>query len=619
MHLVPTALIAAAFTMPSALAQGFTPLGTPPGIGPIPVTDQNQGSGQCVADFDGDGDLDILIAPATGGTFWLLTNDGSMQFTDSSVSSQLGSHGRAACVESADVDNDGDQDVYVGSYTEPAKLFINDGTGRFTEQAAIRGLTQAECNFGASFGDYDRDGWLDLAIANRGDAIGNPLQNRLYRNTGDGYFVDVTASAGITTARLSHCMAFMDYDEDLWPDLVEINDRGMFAGPNELYRNNGDGTFTAVGAALGADHAVDGMCIDFVDVFNDGGVDFYVTDTAPAHLFQAWNPTTGSYVDATATYGLIGGTTGWASNFFDYDNDGWQDLYVVQMFTPNVLYRNPGTGAGSGPWPDVAPSVGLDTMLLQYTMSIADFDDDGDIDVLHRYDTGWVPLASGSALFRNDVPGGNWLKLDLVGTRSNRDGLGAIVEVDAGNGLVQKQHRRSGISYLSGSDKRLHFGLGAAAQVARVTIRWPSGQVQYLTNVAANQILKVEEPTMLTDGIAPVGGSTTVTASIPGDEGLAYLMPLALGTGTGITLPDGRVFPLDQDSVLDFTVDPFNPIFVGSFGVLNAQGRGTATFYVPPLPWLSGLTVYSAALTLDPPTFPLIRTIVSEAATITVQ
>ena len=124
---------------------------------------------------------------------------------------------------------------------------------------------------------------------------------------------------------------------------------------------------------------------------------------------------------------------------------------------------------------------------------------------------------------------------------------------------------------------------------------------------------------MIANPTVPVGSSTTITASIPGDEGLPYLMPISLGANNGITLPDGRVFPLDLDSVLEFTLDPLNPILVGSFGLLDAQGQGTATFNVPALPWLSGLTVYSAALTLDAPTFPLIRTIVSAPVAVTIQ
>ena len=195
--------------------------------------------------------------------------------------------------------------------------------------------------------DFDRDGWLDLYLGNRLAANGiSPGANRLYRNTGGGHCVDVTATSGCSGNSLTLACAFFDYNEDGWPDLFEVSEKGWHI-PNELYRNNGDGTFTPVATSVNANIAINGMGIDFVDAFNDGGLDFYCTDGPPDHLFQIWDPVLQAYTVATSTYGLEGGGIGWSCNFFDYNNDGWQDLYVVQEVAPNLLFENPGTAASA--------------------------------------------------------------------------------------------------------------------------------------------------------------------------------------------------------------------------------------------------------------------------------
>ena len=601
-------------------AQAFQALQAPLGVPSVPHATSQMGSGMCVADFNGDGRVDIIVTPAAGGAFTMFRNDGQMQFTDVSATSGLGVHTQARCIQAADIDNDGDQDVFVGGVMLPQKLFINDGTGAFTEEAALRGLVHAEDNNCASFGDYDRDGWIDLAVGNRLSTSGAPGANRLYRNTGDGYFVDMTPAVNFVSPRMTFALAFIDFNEDMWPDLIEINERGSFAGANELYQNNGDGTFTAVATQYGAAAAIDGMGVDFVDAFNDGGLDIFATDTPIDHLFLVWDAALNRYTDASVAHGFFAQTEGWCANFFDYDNDGWQDLYVVHVVLPNGLFRNPGAPAAAQvPWTDTAAQNGLDQFWLQHTMSTADFDDDGQVDVLQRFDSAVLPFQSpkGLVMYRNNVAGGNWIKFRLEGTTSNRNGLGARIEVNAA-GLEQRQYRRSGIGFTGGSDHRMHFGLGSAASVDLATITWPSGQRQYLTNVACNQIVNVTEPTISCAGPAPVGGSTTVTVSIPGDAGLLYVMPLSLSMHVGTLLPDGQLFPLDHDAVLDLTMDPFNAVFVGSVGVLDASGTATATLNVPPLPVLSGIALYSSALTIDAPTFPLVRTIITSPVMVTI-
>ena len=158
------------------------------------------------------------------------------------------------------------------------------------------------------------------------------------------------------------CAPFVDYDQDGWPDIFVANDKGssVLNLPSTLYRNNGNGTFTDVGAAVGAQLAIDGMGTDYADVFNRGEVDIYVTDLPPDHHFLVWNTATQSFTDEVATYGLLGGGVGWACAFFDYDNDGWLDLYVIHSTSANRMYHSPGTGLGGGTWPDTAVNLGLD-------------------------------------------------------------------------------------------------------------------------------------------------------------------------------------------------------------------------------------------------------------------
>jgi enediyne biosynthesis protein E4 len=603
----------------TCLARGqFTELLAPQGMPTVYWSNTTYGSGQAILDFDGDGDMDAVVAPMAGLPIRLFRNDGNLSFTDISAGSGLGWHLMPHAVEAADVDNDGDPDIYIGGGHVPGRLYINDGNGVFSEEATARGLAHSDDNYSASFGDFDRDGWLDLYLGNRFAANGvSPGANRLYRNTGGGHFVDVTATSGCSGNSLTLACAFFDYNEDGWPDLFEVSEKGWHI-PNELYRNNGDGTFTPVAAAVNANIAINGMGIDFVDAFNDGGLDFYCTDGPPDHLFQTWDPALQAYTVATSTYGLEGGGIGWSCNFFDYNNDGWQDLYVVQEVAPNLLFENPGTAASAmTPWPEKAMSMGCDQAHSQYMASTVDFDDDGRVDLLQRFHQGNL-AANGLILYRNTSPAKNWLKFRTEGRRSNRDGIGARVVVHSGY-LSQRQYVRSGCGYLGGSDPRLHFGLDNAALADLVEVTWPSGQNQYLTNVAANQVIHLVEPTITSTGAAPVGGASTVTASIPGDEGLPYLLALSLSANHGIPLGNGNILPIDFDALTQVTLDPTNAIFTGSVGVIDANGNASATLNVPPLPFLSGLQVFCSGLTTDTAPFSGARTVLSEALVITIQ
>jgi hypothetical protein len=258
----------------------------------------------------------------------------------------------------------------------------------------------------------------------------------------------------------------------------------------------------------------------------------------------------------------------------------------------------------------VGSGIGLGFTGEQFTTVVADFDDDGGLDFCHRFQTSSPLLQAplGVALLRNSLPRGNWLKIATRGRVSNRDGIGARIVVEAG-GVRQRQWVRSGTGFMGDSDRRVHFGLGPLTQVDLLEITWPSGQVQYWTGVAANQVLVVEEPTMLLRAPALVGGTTHVDLRIPGDQGLQFVMALAMSEYPHTPLPDGRALPFAFDAMSSVTLIPGNFLLPGSGGFLDAQGGASSPLNVPALPFLAGMTIVGTAVTVDFARFPLLRTL----------
>jgi len=601
--------------------QTFVDVTAASGIQNVPFSTSSYGSGLCCADFDGDGDVDVVIPGPVGNPIQYFRNDGAMTFTDLTAQAGLGNAFDTHPVVAADIDNDGDPDILVGNWRSPLQLFINDGTASFTEEALARGLVTQSSVYSISFGDYDRDGWLDLYLGNREfQSTSSGEANILYRNLGQGVFVDSTVGSGADHLGLTFAAPFFDYNADGWPDIICANDKGVLGAPNTILHNNGDGTFSDIGAQLNANQAMDGMGVDFVDAFNDGGMDLYVSDTPSDHLFLRWDPTAGNYVDDTYTYNLAGGGLGWAVNWFDFDNDAWQDLHVVQINSLNLVFRNPGSSAAAQtPWSERATAIGLDLLFSQYAAMMADLDDDGGIDVINRYAFHpFFPAPSGCTVHRNQILRGNWLRFLTRGVVSNRDGLGARIEVVTGS-LRQQQYVRSGTGYLTGSDRRVHFGMATATQADRVEITWPSGQVQVLENVAANQTLEVVEPSFGLAGPAIVGGTTSLDLSVQGEAGLPYAMVLSFTDSPRTMLPDGRELPLQLDALSGYTIVPGNTILTNSLGLLDGNGQSTSPLVMPNLPALTGLVLFATAATFDPPGFPAVRTIFPQAVKIVVQ
>jgi len=436
------------------------------------------GNGAAAFDLEGDGDIDLYLTNGGNQPNRLLANDGSFSFTN--LPNALGADhaGESKGAAAADYDNDGDQDLVVADWGGENPLYRNDA-GAFTNVTAVAGLGgDLLYSTGVAWCDFDLDGDLDLYVANRGlTEIGEP--NRLYENQNDGTFVEVGAALGVGSQRMTFQPLWCDYDRDGDSDLYLANDRDTV---NELFRNDG-GTFTDVSVAAGADLSMDGMGNDAGDVNADGFPDFYVTNTQQGNRCLV-NQQDGTFVESAGPLGIAVYEVGWGACFLDVDLDGDEDLYEVNLFhTPNKLFVNDGPGA----WSDQSAAAGVEGNAQSYGCTVADFDGDGDLDLFTSNRN------SNCEVYRNVTAGsGHWLTVDCQGVVSNRDAIGARVEIEIG-GVTQWREVRAGSSYLSQLPRVVHFGLGDATTVDKVTVRWPSGLIDEVHDVAADQRLHVVE------------------------------------------------------------------------------------------------------------------------------
>ncbi|MCJ7754199.1 MAG: CRTAC1 family protein [Thermoanaerobaculales bacterium] len=487
---------------------------------------ESSGAGCVLFDYDDDGDLDIYlvngrylesVSSVRGRSLAgklknaLYRNNGDGTFTDISDAAGVGDPGFGMAAVSADYDNDGDRDLFVTNYDRDT-LYRNDGDGTFTDVTREAGVGSELWSVGASFFDADGDGLLDLYVGGylvfdpeyrnyfAAEAFPGPLAYRgqkdiLYHNNGDGTFTDVAKAAGVGTANgRAMGVSVGDIDDDGDSDVFVAND-GM---ENFLYRNRGDGTFENIalrtGTAFGENgEATSAMGPEFGDFDGDGLVDLLVPDMRYGCLYR--NTGDGFFEEKSAEAGLaaaLGQYTSWSGNFFDFDNDGMLDIFIVNgdahHLEPeeDILFR----GVGGGRFADVSSSSGaaLETKGMGRGSAVGDIDNDGDLDLLV------LNLNGPARLLRNDGGNrGNWLMVRTIGTESNRDGIGARVRLTVGS-VTQIRDIRSSSGYLSQSDPRAHFGLGTSDKVDRVEVRWPSGRVSTIENVKVNQIITVTEP-----------------------------------------------------------------------------------------------------------------------------
>jgi len=497
--------------------------------------------GVAAFDFDNDGCTDIFFTNGaalpslrkTGPAFSnrLFRNNCDSTFTDVTAAAGVAGEGYSMAVASADFDNDGFADLFIAGVNRNI-LYRNRGNGTFEDVTRKAGVDGTDPKYGkmwsvsAGWFDYDNDGKLDLFVSNyvRWDALkekacGSPdhrlychpdnyagTPNQLFHNNGDGTFTDVSRASGIA----SHVgkgmgVSFADFDGDGFTDVFVANDSIR----NFLFRNKGDGTFEEVGlqsgVALSDDgNAIAGMGADFRDYDNDGRPDLVVTgmvnDTYLLFRNQGGKLLFEDYTIRSGLARLTNQLTGWSMGLFDFDNDGWKDLFFANSNFPqlnrylgtlselaNSVFRN----LGNGRFGDASATAGADfqAKALYRGAAFADFDNDGRIDVV-------VTALNGPAkLFRNTTsPSGHWLAVKLIGSESNRDGLGTRICVTTPDGHKLYNHSTTSVGYASSSEKIVRFGLGAQEQATTIELHWPSGRLQLLRDAAADRILEVREP-----------------------------------------------------------------------------------------------------------------------------
>jgi hypothetical protein len=446
---------------------------------------EDWGYGTSFFDVDGDGDLDLYVANQNGAPDWLFLQAPDHTFTNAAASAGCDDLGNGRAVKSADFDNDGDQDFFLGNFGGPNRLYRNNGNGTFTDVADAV-MASATLTFGGAWGDYNRDGWVDLYVVNRGE------RNQFFVNNGDGSFTERAVELGIdnwntTTGRalLGLESVWFDYDNDGDVDLYLSNDK---QGGNRLYRNNDDGTFTDVSVASRSNVILDSMGVGLGDYDGNGYVDIYLTNTVGLLSIKnvlLRNNGDGTFDNVATALGVHVAQFGWGCAFLDFDNDMDLDLYVVNwdlqpgnIAAKNVFFRN----NGNATFTNVTDQLGVGDTGPGYGLAIADYNDDGFLDM-------FVTNNGAPSVFYRNVPTGNrWLKVKTIGIQSNRDGIGARVKVTAGS-VTQFSDVSGGQSYLCQPSREVEFGLGGFNTASRVEIHWPSGIVDRYDDVAANQTL----------------------------------------------------------------------------------------------------------------------------------
>ena len=510
---------------------------------------ETQCGGAAAFDYDNDGWMDILLVDGSTLDDYragkchpprLYHNNHDGTFTDVSAKSGLNFCGWGYGVAVGDFDNDGWEDVYITGFNGSA-LYRNNHDGTFTDVTAKAGVANTgRWGTSAAFGDYDNDGNLDLYVANYVDLDINNLpqfgngafcqyrgipvncgprglkgaRDRLYHNNGDGTFTDVTEKLGIDKdSYYGLGVLWLDYDKDGCLDLYVAND----SSPSLLYHNNCKGGFTEVGAEAGVAYSADGleqagMGIDSADYDRDGWPDIVKTNFSDDDNNLYHNDHNGEFTDLAGATGfgpISNPYLGFGAKFLDYDNDGWPDIFIAnghvdpqvegQSFGVGYAERpflfhslgaqSPANKSKTGKFEEVGGKAGgaLAKKYVGRAALTADFWNRGRQDIL------MTSLDDSPVLLRNEVPTpGHWLRIKTIGSKSNRDGFGAKVEITAA-GSTRYAEVRAGSSFESSSDPRLHFGLGTATKVETIVIRWPSGQVEKLGPESADQELVVQE------------------------------------------------------------------------------------------------------------------------------
>jgi len=449
------------------------------------------GSGIAFVDLDGDGDSDVVVlGHVSDGVVGVFESDGQGHFTDRSADSGIAASTLARGVAAADYDDDGDIDLYFSHWEEPNRLYRNDGGFHLTDVTDTAGVGTSGHGSGSSWGDYDGDGWLDLYTTN----YLLDVPNRLYHNKGDGTFEQVAEALGVESNRRGMQAAFFDFDGDADMDLYVANDLLGGVCPtccNEMYLNNGDGTFTKAGDETGANACLNSMCIAIGDVNNDQTLDmFFTDDSLPPGNILILNQGDGTFSDGSVEAGIkTTGIIGWGGTFFDYDNNGHLDLFVTYNTAEDHFFENKGTF----PLQEVAAELGLNEEGQSYCTAWADVDNDGDLDMAL-----WVRQQFLKLYINNEGQKRRWVKFNIVGEGHNRFGIGTTVKISAG-GLLQVRELIGNNGFKGMDESRLHFGLNTARVVDDIEVIWPGGHTRTLHNYPGNQTWTLYPPGRMGD------------------------------------------------------------------------------------------------------------------------
>jgi hypothetical protein len=482
------------------------------------VTDGGSSYGCAWGDYDNDGFIDLVVVNGWGERAFLYRNNRDGSFSGITSGPIVEDSVDSAAVVWGDYDNDGFLDLFVGN-TSPLKhlLFRNRGNGTFAKITSGSIPNDTSLSLGAAWADYDRDGWLDLFVANAGNQ-----NDFLYHGNGDGTFTRITSGPVVTSGGASFACAWQDVDSDGDPDLVVANFGQPTPQNDFLFLNNGSGTFTRITTGPVAADGTTGTALAWGDYDNDGRPDLVVAHVNRQNPRLNRNLGAGNFelianeisAEGYSTFGCIWG---------DYDNDGWLDLFVSGAYRGlNRLYRN----RGNGTFEVVSNSVITAEGGYGFGCAWGDYNNDGFLDlfVANTSDVDFIPAGPwNNDLYRNNGNTNHWLMFRLIGSASNRSAIGAKVRLQAtiaDRTFWQMREISGGSGSYNQNDMRPHFGLGDATNATVVRIEWPSGTVQELRNVAANRILTVKEPPVLT-----AVGRTEVGAfrlSLKGGRGLPY-------------------------------------------------------------------------------------------------
>ena len=488
---------------------------------------ESTGAGCVWFDYNNDGRPDLYVAngrplddsvhpyplkqkPATTPQNHLYRNDGNGKFTDVTAQAGVAPELFSIAVSAADYDNDGNVDLLVSGYGR-AILYRNKGDGTFDDVSKKAGIEVERWSISSTWLDFDRDGCLDVFIGRYvqfdpkyrafypADNYPGPLDyegdtNRLYHNNCNGTFTDATEKSGIGAFKgRTMGTTSADFDGDGWPDIYVANDKTE----NFLFHNKHDGTFEEIATDSEVAYGQNGESTSamgpvFADVDGDGKLDLWVTDSKYNRMMR--NTGKGPFDDIGPKSGVAQANaqyTSWGSGLYDFDNDGWLDILILHGGLIHMVPQEPSLfrNLGNGKFAEVSREAGpaLDVKTVSRGACFGDYDNDGKIDAFV------VNLGSAAELFHNTSASGHWLELQLRGHKSNRDGVGARIEITSGQ-RTQVAERVAGSGYLSQDESRVHFGLGSAGTVDKLVIHWPSGKEQTIEKIAVDQVLKVEEP-----------------------------------------------------------------------------------------------------------------------------